>query len=134
MAAFDDKQAEQIVRKERQWAKADKQQLDDAVRAMLQHQSTRRYLYWLLDIGKAIGQNAFSGNALSTAFQCGEQNVGQQVMAHLIEVSPDGFLTLLRERQDERANRNTTLNNIRDGANDSVDDPGRNSTGGDASV
>jgi hypothetical protein len=86
------------------------------VQAMLLHRSTRKYLYWLMDIGKAIGQNAFTADALTTAFQCGEQNVGQQVMAHLIEVAPDGFLALLKEVGDERNRRDTELNKLRDAA------------------
>ena len=116
MARFDDKQAEALSRRAREWSKTDKRELDDAVQAMLLHRSTRKYLYWLMDIGKAIGQNPFTGDALTTAFQCGEANVGQQVMAHLIEVAPAGFLELLKEVGDERSRRDTELNKLRDGA------------------
>jgi hypothetical protein len=114
VARFDDKQAEALTRKTREWSKTDKRELDDAVQAMLLHRSTRKYLYWLMDIGKAIGQNPFTGDALTTAFECGQQNVGQQVMAHLIEVAPDGFLALLKEVGDERSRRDTELNKLRD--------------------
>jgi hypothetical protein len=116
MARFDDKQAEALTRRQREWLKTDQQKLDDAVKAMLQHAATRRYLYWLMEIGKAIGVNAFTADPMTTAFQCGEQNVGQQVMAHLIEVAPDGFLELLREMGDERNRRDTELGQLRDGA------------------
>lgn len=74
---------------------------DAFIRAALQHREGREYIYWLLSIAK-IGVNPYTGNALNTAFQCGELNVGQQVQAHIIEVSPDGFLDLLREKEKER--------------------------------
>lgn len=114
MARFDDKAAEAQNRKQKEWLKADKQELDDAVKAMLLHRATRRYLWWLLDIGKAIGVNAFTSEASTTAFQCGEQNVGQRIMAHLIEVAPEGFLELLRENQNERSERDGELSRIGD--------------------
>jgi hypothetical protein len=119
VARFDDKQAEALTRRQREWLKTDKRELDDAVKAMILHRATRRYLYWLLDIGKAIGQNAFTSEALTTAFQCGEQNIGNQVMAHLIEVVPDGFLELLKEMRDERTRRDTELGKLRDAGVDS---------------
>lgn len=87
-------------RKAQKKEKQRKAQLDRAVKAMLQHEDTRAYLYWLLEIGKAIGINPFTANALTTSFACGEQNVGQQIMAHLIEVSPDGFIRVLKEQED----------------------------------
>jgi hypothetical protein len=122
VARFDDKQAEALTRRQREWLKTDKRELDDAVKAMILHRATRRYLYWLLDIGKAIGQNAFTSEALTTAFQCGEQNIGNQVMAHLIEVVPDGFLELLKEMRDERTRRDTELGKLRDAGVDSAAD------------
>jgi hypothetical protein len=124
MGRFDDKAAEALIRRQKEWSKVDQQQLDDAVKAMFQHPATRRYLYWLLDIGKAIGENPFTSDALTTAFQCGEQNIGMKVMAHLIEVEPDGFLKLLKETRDERARREGELGRLRDSADSSGIRPG----------
>lgn len=115
MAQHDDRPDERVVKKQREWEKADARQLDEAISAMLQHEQTRRYLYWLLEITRAIGQNPMSENALRTAFNCGEQNIGQQVMAHLLECAPDGFLQLLKERSDERNSRANELDEIRGG-------------------
>lgn len=113
MGAFDDKPTERQVNKQRDWAKQDQQGLDNAVRAMLMHADTRRYLYWLLEIGKAIGHNPATGNALSTHFNCGEMNVGQKIMAHMIDVDPDGFLAVLKERENERKQRDMELGELR---------------------
>lgn len=113
MAAFDDHTAEAINRRQREWVKFDQDELNDAVRAMLEHKQTRQYLWWLLTISKAIGENAFTGNALSTAFECGMQNVGQEIMAHLIGCAPEGFITLMKENAGERARRDSELDRIR---------------------
>ena len=112
MVQHDDHTAERIARREQKWAEADQRELDEAVAALLLHKQTRRYLYWLLEITAAIGQNPMTDNALRTAFNCGEQNVGQQIMAHLLECAPDGFLTLLKERADERRERASALRDI----------------------
>ena len=82
--------------------KKEKLELDDAVASLLQHPNGRRYLYWLLDITGAIGISPFTKDSLLTAFNCGEQNVGLQIMAHVIEVSPEGFTSMLTERAQER--------------------------------
>lgn len=80
-----------------------KTDIDDAVRALVQHPQGRQYIYWILEIA-GIGRNPYTGNALNTAFACGELNVGQRVQAHLIEVAPDAFLAMLKEKEEERLN------------------------------
>lgn len=105
MVAHEDHAAQRLQRKQAEWSRKDKDDIDSFVRAAMQHGQGRAYLYWLLEVGHSIGENAFTGNALSTSFRCGEQNVGQQIMAHILEVAPDGFLSMLKEKQDERNRR-----------------------------
>lgn len=94
-------------------ARQQKTDVDDAVRALVQHAQGRQYIYWLLEIC-GIGRNPFTQNALNTSFACGQLNVGQQIQAHLIEVAPDAFLEMLKEKEEER------LNAVR--SNDTADD------------
>lgn len=63
----------------------------------------REFFYYLLELGK-VGRNSFTGNALTTAFHCGEQNVGLQIQSRLIEVSPKGYLQMLTEKAEEELN------------------------------
>jgi CRP-like cAMP-binding protein len=131
MAQHDEHVAQQILRRQAKWQEADAKELDNAITAMLQHKETRRYLYWLLEMTRAIGQNPMTDNALRTAFNCGEQNVGQQIMAHLIDVAPEGFLTLLKEKSDERRERSNTIAGIRAGTDRANDtEPDRGDAGG----
>jgi hypothetical protein len=60
----------------------------------------RDYFYWLMSLCR-VGQNVFSTDALAMAFRSGEVNVGQQVQAHIIEASPQAYLNMLVERQEE---------------------------------
>lgn len=76
---------------------------DNFVRAAVETREGREYLYWLLELGK-MGHNPYSGNALSTAFACGELNVSQQIQAHIIEIVPNAFLKMLAEKEEERVN------------------------------
>jgi hypothetical protein len=93
------KQHRRLVNLERQ-AQARR---DDFVRAAVTTREGREYIYWLLELAR-MGRNPFTSNALTTAFACGELNVGQQVQAHLIEVAPNAFLKMLAEKEEERLN------------------------------
>jgi hypothetical protein len=93
---------------ETKWEAQDRLERNEAVAALVQHRQGRRYLYWLIGLGK-VGANPFTANALATAHQCGELNVGLQIQAHLLEVAPQSFLTMLQEHEDERRSRERSL-------------------------
>jgi hypothetical protein len=57
----------------RRWNREDEQAIDGAIDALTQHPNGRKLLWWLLQIGRVGGQ-PFNGNALQTAFACGELN------------------------------------------------------------
>jgi hypothetical protein len=119
----DDKDQEKRHKRARDYEKQDQLERDAAISALLEHRHGRRYIWWLLELSNAMGTGEiFTSNALSTAFNCGEQNVGKQVLAHLLEVAPDGFLEMMRENADERANRDVAIN-ANTSASDDSDDP-----------
>lgn len=41
--------------------------------------------------------NPHSGNALNTAFACGEMNIGQQILIDIMKWCPDQYIQLMRE-------------------------------------
>jgi len=92
-------------RKELRKARAAEKRTDDSVdtatRALLTSPDGRSFLWWLLDITR-YGGTPWTTNALTTSFNCGEQNIGQQLLARLTSVDPEGFLNLLKERNDDR--------------------------------
>lgn len=98
---MDEKEEKKFNRRLRQKEKEAKLRRDDFIKAALEHRQGREYLFWLMEISK-LGQNPYTAHALNTAFQCGELNVGQQIQAHIIEVSPGGFLALLKEKEEDR--------------------------------
>lgn len=100
---------------EERWRREDEAQIDSAIDALLQHGHGRRLLWWLLQIGRVGGQ-PYTGNALNTAFSCGELNVGQKILDRIISVSPEGYLTMMKEQADERTNRTGALNGTARGA------------------
>jgi hypothetical protein len=79
----------------------------DVVRALAQHRTGRDFLYWLLELGH-LARNPFTGNALITAFQCGQFDVAQQIQGLILETAPDGYLTMLKEQEDDRRIHDTT--------------------------
>ena len=93
----------------RRWLKEDELKIDSAVSQAIADKEGRKFLWWLLEIGR-IGSQPYSGNALNTAFTCGELNVGQRILDRIISVSPEGYLLMMKENNDERKERDAELN------------------------
>lgn len=105
VAAMDEKQEKSRIAKLRGVEKQRQLRIADYVKRTMASTDGREFMYWLLSVCK-IGQNPFTGNALTTGFACGELNVGQQVQALIIEHSPADFLKMLTEKESERTNGN----------------------------
>jgi hypothetical protein len=104
----------------KRWLKEDENKIESAVSKSLADPEGRKFLWWLLEIGR-IGMQPYSGNALNTAFACGELNVGQRILDRIISVSPDGYLTMMKEHASERKERDNLLDGTLD---DQADEPG----------
>lgn len=93
--------------------------IDEFVKASMGLPQGREFFWWLLELTR-IGRNPFTGNALSTAFNSGELNVGQQIQSHLMEVAPADYLKMLTERQEKQDDRtDADPSSDDDGADDS---------------
>lgn len=77
-----------------------KLRLDNFVSEAMKLREGREFFYWLLELGR-IGRNPFTANALTTSFNCGEQNVGLQIQAHIIATAPKDYLKMLTEKEEE---------------------------------
>lgn len=106
MARHDDPQEAAAQRTQRKVAKLDRTMRELAVRGLIHSAEGRAYLWWLLTITK-YGVNPFAADSERTAFNCGELNVGLQILAHLLEVDPAGFIRLQQEHQDARSRTDT---------------------------
>ena len=105
---------------EESWAKEDAFIKEEVVKALIAIPGGRKYLWWLLQIGK-VGQQPFTAQALTTSFACGELNVGQQIFAHILTVAPDGYVQMAKEMENDRLTRINALNDL---ADDGADDTG----------
>jgi hypothetical protein len=105
----------------RRWQKEDELKIDSAVSKAIVDPEGRKFLWWLLEIGR-IGMTPYANNALNTAFNCGELNVGQRILDRIISVSPEGYLTMMKENGDEVRERNKILDSERDGTLDNPTD------------
>lgn len=93
----------------RRWQREDEDRIDSAVSKALADDEGRKFLWWLLEIGR-IGMQPYTGNALNTAFGCGELNVGQRILDRIISVSPEGYVNMMKENNNERKSRDAELN------------------------
>jgi hypothetical protein len=92
----------------RAWLVEDERKIDAALCALFEHEHGRRLLWWILELGK-VNHQPFTGNALTTAFNCGEMNVGQRFLERLLLVSPQGYVKMMQEMADVRKQRDEQL-------------------------
>jgi hypothetical protein len=90
----ENKEAAKIARSK---IRREQEERDSVVNVLLNDPKGREYLWWLLSITK-VNANPFSANALTTSFSCGEQNIGQQILAHILDVNPAGYVQMLKEK------------------------------------
>ena len=106
----------------KRWLKEDEGKIDSAVSKFIADDEGRKFLWWLLQIGQ-IWRQPFGHNALNTAFACGELNVGQRILDRVISVSPEGYLTMMKENADEHKKRDAELD-LDEPLDDQADEPG----------
>lgn len=100
MAQHDDRVAEAQTRRAKERAKTRNVQIDSSIRKILSDSEGRRFLWWLLEIGR-VNSQPFTTNAITTAFNCGELNVGNQVLARIVEVDPASYVRMQMEQIDD---------------------------------
>lgn len=77
-------------------------EIDAFIREAIKSRGGRAFIWWTLEIA-GIGAQPFApGHQDLTAFHCGELNVGQQILARLTEIAPEGYLTMMKENADAR--------------------------------
>ena len=122
----EDRQAKKRYEKDKAAAKVTQSNINAMAVVMLERREGRDYLWWLLSIA-GVNQSAMTGNALTTAFNCGKQDLGNQILAHVLEISPNGYMTMLKEHNDAaRTNRDDS-----DGEAGTGDDDGASDDDGD---
>lgn len=104
-----DAEAEARRKKDARAAALRDQNIDEAVGALVNTKVGRDFLWWLLDVGK-VGLQPFAIDPIIMSFQCGELNVGQQILDRIVTVNAEGYLRMLKEKQDD-ATRRTQLDN-----------------------
>lgn len=105
---------EQSERAQQQAQRKEAERIEGLVRAgvsdCLNTTQGRALLWRLLQIGR-IDENPYRHNALDTAFNCGEVNIGLQIKAMIFEVNPDGFINMMKESEANARSRADSASN-----------------------
>lgn len=86
----------------------DAQDIKAVIDALLANANGRTFCWRLLEIGK-VGLTPPPIDPLKMAFACGELNVGNQIMALLMEINPEGFVVMQKEKALARTNLYSNL-------------------------
>ena len=90
-----------------------------AVVELLDTVSGRTFLWWVLGVSKAVGHQPFRLDSHATAFECGQVEVGNQILAEIIEAVPSGFVGLMQEMALLAKDREDQLSQLKE---DPLDD------------
>lgn len=90
-----------LGRRVRAWQTRKENELRAQYNELLSTRRGRDFLWHLLDVAKWNTQ-PFTGKRDLTDFACGELNVGIQIHSRIVETAADGFLQMLKDRQDEQ--------------------------------
>lgn len=74
--------------------------VDDGLRLLLESQSGRLWLWDLLESCHCFASPFQPGQPDSSAFRCGEQNVGLRLIAQITRVQPDAFILMMKENSN----------------------------------
>lgn len=72
---------------------------EEGLRQTMSSVQGRAWLYNLIEIC-GPGQNPFSTDALRMAFNCGELNIGNQIVADCNRIAPELYLAMMKENQN----------------------------------
>lgn len=75
-------------------------QIDKAIAGLAETIEGRRFLWWLLQVGK-VGTQPFAANALNMSFNCGELNVGNTILGRITSVSTAVYVRMQQENENE---------------------------------
>lgn len=95
-----ERRARQVQKRLRERQKATEQMIDNAIRLNSKTPEGRKFLWWLLQIGK-VNTQPFTTNAITTAFNCGELNVGNTILARITDVDPASYVQMQQESLNE---------------------------------
>lgn len=73
---------------------------EEDLRWLMGDERGRRFMWRLLGMTKVF-RNAFTGDS-RTFFQCGEQNIGHQLMGQLHSVCPGQYHRMVKEQSSDR--------------------------------
>ena len=100
MGSLNDKKA--IERADRKEKDIRKQELND-IRTVLASSSGRRLLWRLMGRCKTFG-SMFSADAISMAYNSGQQDLGHFIMSEIVAADENLLLKMMRENKQENAN------------------------------
>lgn len=97
---MNDEEQQALAKAQARYRKQVKSWTDAGISDAIASRNGRALLWWLLQIS-GVYSNPFRDNALRTAFNSGELNIGLQLQARIMEVNPDGFLAMMKENDND---------------------------------
>lgn len=75
----------------------------EVIKALMDLPQGRAWMYDLLEFCHIYHTPFVAGQPDSSAFRAGEQNIGQKILADVVEASPDGYLSMCKEAKANKS-------------------------------
>ena len=96
--------AEKLAALDAEFEQEDSGAVDGAILDLLETKNGKRFLWWLLSVTH-VYNNGFTEDPRRTAFNLGEQNIGQQLLGRISTLAPEKWFELEKEMFHERNGR-----------------------------
>jgi hypothetical protein len=123
MPRSDDPIEQAIANIQDDYATEDRLAVESAIKSLLSAAIGRKFLWRVLQLGK-VGTQPYTSSDRDTAFQCGELNVGNGVLALITEADPAGYLMMQQENIENGRARTNRINDARRALDSSSGNPG----------
>ena len=98
---FIDPELSRWQKREAKAARARQAQDDTVVQSLMSSEAGRGWVRNLLD-ACGIFRSTFTGEALQSAFNEGQRNVGLRILADVMRACPDAYIQMMREQNGRR--------------------------------
>ena len=95
------------IRKAEKEARAAERERHDFIRSIMDQTTGREWILSLLERSH-IFHTSFTGEALRSAFNEGERNIGIFILSDIMRCCPDKYMLMMQERNEKDAGRDAT--------------------------
>jgi hypothetical protein len=111
VAQHDERTQRKIEALEKKWEEFDLTEIREAIQFLASNRRGQKLLWRILQLGR-VNTQPMAADPYATAFNCGELNVGNGVLALILDANPQIYLSMMQENEHEWSARRAELDRV----------------------